>query len=404
MTKAFNMTEHFGEEWLDRVPDEEGSESEHSFQEPPEPVGEEITSIASFHRVRCAAHTLQLAVNAALRKDEGAKEILALINATVNVFRRSCYWTERLKVLCGKDLIPPAGTRWNSLVAALKRLTEIDVFNSVMEVLKEYNESNPTRRISVSQMEMNSGRFCEILALLRPLADATDRLQSDGVTSCDLHISISSCYAQINNCRTSEFPDLKNTVLEELNNRFEEVLYDDFFVASSVLHPRQKLRVFNASVAPGLAKPTANEATAAVERLLEAHVQGPAATADKASSQQAQCDVGQEGIGDARDPYALLDVVCPTAHHEQSELDRYLSSTSTADDVLAYWHKHGETFPRLAKLAVVCLGVPASSGAVERLFSTAGALQRARRASLAPRTVEQLVLVSEHIRKGSSGK
>lgn len=132
--------------------------------------------------------------------------------------------------------------------------------------------------------------------------------------------------------------------------------------------------------------------------------QGPAATADKASSQQAQCDVGQEGIGDARDPYALLDVVCPTAHHEQSELDRYLSSTSTADDVLAYWHKHGETFPRLAKLAVVCLGVPASSGAVERLFSTAGALQRARRASLAPRTVEQLVLVSEHIRKGSSGK
>lgn len=106
MTKAFNMTEHFGEEWLDRVPDGEGSESEHSFQEPPEPVGEEITSIASFHRVRCAAHTLQLAVNAALRKDEGAKEILALINATVNVFRRSCYWTERLKVLCGKDLIP----------------------------------------------------------------------------------------------------------------------------------------------------------------------------------------------------------------------------------------------------------------------------------------------------------
>ncbi|KAH7949047.1 hypothetical protein HPB49_004484 [Dermacentor silvarum] len=272
MTKAFNMTEPFGEEWLDRVPDEEGFD--HSFQEePPEPVSEEIASIASFYRVRCATHTLQLAVNAALRKDEGAKEILALINATVNVFRRSCYWTERLKVLCGKDLIPPAGTRWNSLVAALKRLTEIDVFNSVMEVLKDYNESNPTRPISVSQMEMNSGRFCEILALFRPLADATNRLQSDGVTSCDLHISISSCYGQINNCLTSEFPDLKNVVLEELYNRFEEVLYDDFFVASSVLHPRQKLRVFNASVAPGLAKPTANEATAAVQRLLEAHVQ-----------------------------------------------------------------------------------------------------------------------------------
>ncbi|KAL3209477.1 hypothetical protein MRX96_009212 [Rhipicephalus microplus] len=83
-------------------------------------------------------------------------------------------------------------------------------------------------------------------------------------------------------------------------------------------------------------------------------------TKKEASSQPSQFDVGREGISEgisrASDPYALLDLVCPTEDREQSELRSYLSSTSTADDVLTYWQKHEKTFPRLAKLAVVCLG------------------------------------------------
>lgn len=97
-----------------------------------------------FHKVRCAAHTLQLAVNAAVREDDKARALLATLNTTVNVFRRSCLWTERLKELCGKDLVPAAGTRWNSLVAALIRLTEVStvegylalaLVNSVLSVI-----------------------------------------------------------------------------------------------------------------------------------------------------------------------------------------------------------------------------------------------------------------------------
>ncbi|KAL1443623.1 hypothetical protein MTO96_030240 [Rhipicephalus appendiculatus] len=203
MTKAFNMADHFNEDWQEVPADDDEYDKAAQYEEPFQGPSEEIT-MSSFHRVRCAAHTLQLTVNAGLREDERAKELLELINSTVNVFRRSSFWTERLKALCGKDLIPSAGTRWNSLVAALKRLTEMDVFNSVIAFIKEFNENHAPKRISVGQLEMNSARFEEILMLLRPLADATDRLQSDSVTSCELHITINSCYAQVSNCRTSE--------------------------------------------------------------------------------------------------------------------------------------------------------------------------------------------------------
>ncbi|KAM7289613.1 transcription initiation factor TFIID subunit 4 isoform X13 [Ixodes scapularis] len=76
------------------------------------------------HRIRCAAHTLQLAVNGAIRNEEAAKELIDVVNRVINIFRRSSYWTGRLKDLCGKDLVPATGTRWNSILAALKRLTQ----------------------------------------------------------------------------------------------------------------------------------------------------------------------------------------------------------------------------------------------------------------------------------------
>ncbi|KAL1417916.1 hypothetical protein MTO96_026404 [Rhipicephalus appendiculatus] len=51
----------------------------------------------------------------------------------------------------------------------------MDVFNSVIE----FSENQPPKRISVGQLEINSAGFEEHLMLLRSLANATDRLQSD---------------------------------------------------------------------------------------------------------------------------------------------------------------------------------------------------------------------------------
>jgi hypothetical protein len=65
----------------------------------------------------------------------------------------------------------------------------------------------------------------------------------------------------------------------------------------------------------------------------------------------------------------------------QEEIDTYMK-----DDVLGptgsplvYWRKNSQKFPKLSQLAKRYLAFPASSGSVERLFSIAGSIARARR-------------------------
>lgn len=100
------------------------------------------------------------------------------------------------------------------------------------------------------------------------------------------------------------------------------------------------------------------------------------------------------------DPYDLLDLVSPVENAEkETELDTYLKSPYSTEDILQFWKTNCTNYPKLARLAVICLGMPASSGSVERLFSVSGALQRARRASLLPETIEKLILVAEYTRR-----
>ncbi|KAL3231816.1 hypothetical protein MRX96_023246 [Rhipicephalus microplus] len=73
MTKAFIMEDHFDGDWQEGPADEDECDEATQYGEPFEGSSEEMT-MTSFHRVRCAAHTLQLAVNAGLREDERANE------------------------------------------------------------------------------------------------------------------------------------------------------------------------------------------------------------------------------------------------------------------------------------------------------------------------------------------
>ena len=85
------------------------------------------------------------------------------------------------------------------------------------------------------------------------------------------------------------------------------------------------------------------------------------------------------------DEIAVLRRVCPT---ESSE-----------DSVFSFWNVNKQMMPTLHKMALHYLTLPASSASVERLFSVAGYISRARRASLKPATIRQLVFAREYLRK-----
>jgi hypothetical protein len=67
------------------------------------------------------------------------------------------------------------------------------------------------------------------------------------------------------------------------------------------------------------------------------------------------------------------------------------------EDPLKFWKIHSTKFPILSELAQSILAIPASSGSVERVFSIAGAIARARRSSLAVTTVREILTYREYV-------
>ena len=69
-------------------------------------------------------------------------------------------------------------------------------------------------------------------------------------------------------------------------------------------------------------------------------------------------------------------------------------------NILMWWKTHAVRFPYLSRLARRYLAMPATSASVERLFSVAGQVVTAKRASLDPSTVTLLVFLHEAIPRG----
>lgn len=79
----------------------------------------------------------------------------------------------------------------------------------------------------------------------------------------------------------------------------------------------------------------------------------------------------------------------------------YINLSVSAEEMgkcpLTFWKSNCARFPIMSKLARKYLAMPASSGSIERLFSVAGAIKRARRANLNVETIEKLLLLRDDL-------
>ena len=77
------------------------------------------------------------------------------------------------------------------------------------------------------------------------------------------------------------------------------------------------------------------------------------------------------------------------------EVDDYLAQSllEKEKNPLNYWALNDVNFPRLAKLAVKFLSLPASSAPVERIFSVGGKLFRPERCRLSDTVFEKLMFI-----------
>ena len=80
------------------------------------------------------------------------------------------------------------------------------------------------------------------------------------------------------------------------------------------------------------------------------------------------------------------------------EMIRYESFSLPPKDVniLKWWKDHEKILPLLAKLAKKVFTIPASSSKSERVFSAGGNFVTKKRSKLAPKKVEDLILIKEN--------
>ncbi|XP_077513439.1 uncharacterized protein LOC144124566 [Amblyomma americanum] len=87
------------------------------------------------------------------------------------------------------------------------------------------------------------------VALLRPMADATNNVQAQGVTSSLVIVTIVNAYRRIQ-ANEEGFPVLRRELLIQPKARFSSIVHETPLILAAVLHPKIKTRIFNEKFFP----------------------------------------------------------------------------------------------------------------------------------------------------------
>ena len=78
----------------------------------------------------------------------------------------------------------------------------------------------------------------------------------------------------------------------------------------------------------------------------------------------------------------------------QTELGKYLATADSANDPTVFWKTHKDEFPRLFVIAQQIFAAPASTAAVERIFSIPGYILSPRRLRTSDFNFENLLFAN----------
>ncbi|XP_052132749.1 E3 SUMO-protein ligase ZBED1-like [Frankliniella occidentalis] len=352
--------------------------------------------------VSCAAHSLQLCVNDALKTNPTFKAACKKAKRVVAHFHHSTKATmalERAQSAAGMKeakLVQSCATRWDSTYFMCKSLVESR--NPVRAVLGDRAVTTAKQSRALQMTAEEWGELEAMLPVLKPLQVATTVLCADDKVTIsavrpivrsllDVHYKEDDDDLDPSEERVRAF---KVEVSRLLRQRFQMDASPESPVLvqqlASLLDPRyKKLR----------AEPSAAEADK-VREFLKLKLQVAAAVA---------MDVNQDDTArDMSDPSDALDFLfggeaeAASPRTWQAEFDEYLAEPQIGHGhcPLAWWKNHEKLYPTLAQLARRYLAVPATSASSERDFSTAGNSVRPHRASLLPENVSVLVFLYQN--------
>ena len=382
--------------------------------------------------VRCAGHTLQLCINAALKKYDNVTRTVAAAKRLVTHFKKSAKATTALiekqkdpalPVKCHK-LIQEVGTRWNSTYMMLQRL--IEQREAVAAVLSDVSVSKQSdRNLELTTAQWRTAE--DIVSVLKPMITLTELLSQDINASLSatvpMLINIKNRHLAVRDDDSNVIKNLKTTITQEIVTRWslESLQVSSVYIQAAVLDPRfKKLNFFTDeqteeaySAVENLAESIAENAHRPVrvreESLSDSDREEQPPTAPPKQNEKAQIvamlmDVDEEeeqteDEGNEMKAYIKDNSYAKNKKDMEKEKEKNKDMKIKEQGPLEWWKKNEDRYPQLSRAAKRIHSIPATSTSSERIFSKAGFIINKKRSALLPRNANRLIFLAHNLKR-----
>ncbi|XP_051998856.1 E3 SUMO-protein ligase ZBED1-like [Xyrauchen texanus] len=350
--------------------------------------------------IRCFAHTVNLASQRGMSVNQMSR-LLGRVRKVVTFFHRSTTAAAVLKdkqemlQLPTHKLIQDVPTRWNSSYDMLERYLEQQA--AVFSALTDKNAKRNIKDIlTLSDEDVKVAE--DIVQVLKPLKTVTALLSTEQLPTVSMIMPLKHTILESMNVSctdTAVVKDVKSAIVSDFTNRYpdSDSTLAQFLHMSTALDPRFK------------SLPFLDENTrrivfnSLIEKILEYHpsqAQASKEQSEVASSSECDPPAKRAPITELFGKLFPVETSTPASKSlsqmVKEEVQRYkeVPTLQVESNPLAWWKDKESQFPHLARLAKSFLGVPATSVPSERVFSTAGDIVTAQRASLSPENVDMM--------------
>jgi hypothetical protein len=305
-------------------------------------------------------------------------------------------------------------TRWNSTLAMVRSVTRLT--DRELEDLRKKLPTKTEQQITVVRNfalePQDREKLTELKSVLAPFEWGTDELQCNTVSISRVLPVYNSIISKLNSLVLEYADALRNDLKKSLISRFSSILSNELFQLATFLDPNFNSKFFKKA---DLAYVTASlkrqlEFSVEMDSLREEHRPKRSRPAEKqpskqhgedkenmdyiafdddevSESEEIQTDDADNMIND------YLAIVRVQQRISTEAIAANQIDKSLIKDPLLFWKFYESRLPAMAGLAKKYLGVPATSAAVERMFSISGHINSNKRRKTSNKLFEQLVFL-----------
>lgn len=360
--------------------------------------------------VRCAAHTLQLAIDDAMKKTPSIGPIIDKVRELSKYMRTP---TIHLTLRCREKPLPSidCATRWGSTYDMLKSVHQLRSF-----IRDDFSASDKKK------YDLTSEEWTEVEGLLEALESAriaTIALQAKNLLLGDFYAVWCRCLMQLKKLDSELAINLVNAMEERVKSqtyarsnkeRLSPLFGYPGFDAALLLDPRYFSLLEEHRIEA--AKDYLEEVWLRLEHLRKKPAENEGESDDSTEADNVEdslvSSVSLES--DSEDEFAQYvatknkETVEKQAEQQRRParckirplIDRYcaeMKPMSRKSNILNYWEKQKYTHPELYLLAITILAIPATQVTVERLFSALRFILNPRRYKLSHTVIEDVMLL-----------